>query len=128
MGIKLQKYLSDEAFIVQSECGLSLVNAILQIVNAELNIRYGRKVIHHKSNRITSYESIIAKLERKGLERALEEAQGRINDLVEVRAICSYTDDLYQIAEILCNQKDVKLIKRKDYIKIQKHLDTGVYI
>jgi putative GTP pyrophosphokinase len=120
LGDKLQKYLNDEAFIVQSECGLSLVNAKLQIVNAELSMRYGRKVIHHKSNRIKSYDSIIAKLERKGLDYNFEVIQEKINDLVGVRAICSYTDDLYQIAEMLCNQKDVKLIKIKDYIRNPK--------
>lgn len=116
MGNKLQKYLDDEVFMVQSECGISLVNAKLQIINAELSMRYGRKVINNKINRIKSYDSIVAKLERKGLEKRLEVVHEKINDLVGVRAICSYTDDLYQIADMLCNQKDVKLIKKKDYI------------
>lgn len=116
MGNKLQKYLNDEVFIVQSECGISLVNAKLQIINAELSMLYGRKVINSKINRIKSYDSIVAKLERKGLEKRLEVVNERINDLVGVRAICSYIDDLYQIADMLCSQKDVRLIKKKDYI------------
>lgn len=116
MGNKLQNYLDDEVFIVQSECGISLVNAKLQIINAELSMRYGRKVINSKLNRIKSYESTVAKLERKGLEKKIEVVHEKINDLIGVRAICSYIDDLYQIADMLCNQKDVKLIKIKDYI------------
>jgi putative GTP pyrophosphokinase len=79
-------------------------------------MRYGRKVINTKISRIKSYESTIVKLERKGLEKKIEVVRERINDLVGVRAICSYTDDLYEIANMLCNQKDVKLIKIKDYI------------
>lgn len=113
---KIQRFLDEEAFIVQSQCGISLVNAKLQIINAELSMLYGREVIHSNSNRIKSYEGIVAKLQRKGLKNELEVVFDKINDLVGVRVICSYTDEIYLIEEMLCSQKDVKLIKKKDYI------------
>jgi len=40
-----------------------------------------------------------------------------------VRVICSYVDDVYNIAEALINQDDVTLVKRKDYIASPK--DNG---
>lgn len=43
-----------------------------------------------------------------------------VNDVVGVRAVCTYTDDLYQIGEMLCAQRDMRLVKRKDYIKNPK--------
>ena len=117
---KISRFLNSDAFLVKSECGISLVQAKLKIINTELKMRYGRDVIHSKCDRIKSYGSVIEKLHRKGLEEEVEIVQEKINDLVGIRAVCSYTDDLYQIAEMLCAQNDVKLIKKKDYIKDPK--------
>lgn len=118
--MNLKEYLQQEDFIVKCECGISLMNAKLQMINAELSMRYGRKVIHSFSARIKSYDSIAAKLKRKGLTENVRELEEHINDVVGVRAVCTYTDDLYQIAEMLCAQKDMGLLKKKDYIKNPK--------
>ncbi|MCI8495067.1 MAG: GTP pyrophosphokinase [Lachnospiraceae bacterium] len=116
----LKEYLQQEEFVVKCECGISLMNAKLQIINAELGMRFGRKVIHNMSSRIKSYDSIAGKLKRKGLPETIESVSEHINDMVGVRAVCTYTDDLYQIAEMLCAQKDMRLLKEKDYIKKPK--------
>ncbi len=120
---KLEKFLRDEVFVVQSECGISLVNTKLQIINAELGVTDGRQVIHNTSSRIKSYESLLAKIEKKKISTEVDVVKDKINDIVGVRAICSYTDDLYKVADMLCGQKDVRLIKRKDYIENPK--DSG---
>ncbi len=116
----LKNYLQQEEFIVQCKCGISLMDAKLQMINAELGMQYKRKVIHSFSSRIKSYDSIVAKLRRKGLEETVEAMEENLNDLVGVRAVCTYTDDLYQIAEMLRAQKDLRLMKEKDYIKNPK--------
>lgn len=116
----LKEYLQQEEFVVKCECGISLMNAKLQIINAELGMRFGRKVLHSMSSRIKSYESIAGKLKRKGLPENLLSVRDHINDVVGIRAVCTYTDDLYQVAEMLCSQKDMRLLKRKDYIKKPK--------
>ncbi len=118
--MELREYLQQEEFVVKCECGISLMNAKLQIINAELGMRFGRKVIHSMSSRIKSYDSIAGKLKRKGLSESVLAVREHINDLVGIRAVCTYTDDLYQIAEMLCAQKDMKLLKKKDYIKKPK--------
>ena len=111
--MNLKEYLQQEEFVVKCECGISLMNAKLQIINAELGMRLGRKVIHSMSSRIKSYESIVVKLKQKGLPEHAQAVEEYIYDVVGVRAVCTYTDDLYQIAEMLCAQK-------KDYIKNPK--------
>lgn len=116
----LREYLQQEEFVVKCECGISLMNAKLQIINAELGMRLGRKVIHSMSSRIKSYESISGKLKRKGLPEHVLAVRDHINDVVGIRAVCTYTDDLYQVAEMLCSQNDMRLLKRKDYIKKPK--------
>lgn len=118
--ITLHEYLQNEKFIIKSECAISLLYTKLQIIDAEMGMKYNRKVIHNKSGRVKCYESIKAKLERKGLPEDVPTVLREINDLVGVRAVCTYTDDLYQIVEMLYNQKDVNVIKEKDYIKNPK--------
>lgn len=118
--ISLQEYLQNEDFIVKSECAISLLSTKLQIIDADLGMRYHRKVIHSKTSRIKSYDSIRSKLKRKELPEEVPVVLEKINDLVGVRAVCTYTDDLYQIVKMLYAQEDVKIIKEKDYIKKPK--------
>jgi putative GTP pyrophosphokinase len=39
-----------------------------------------------------------------------------VNDIAGIRVICSFTSDIYTIAEIIGKQKDVKVISIKDYL------------
>lgn len=117
---KIQKFLNCENFQVRSKCGISLVQAKLKIINAELTMELGRTVILSTCYRLKSYSSVMQKMQRKGLEDDVEVMQDQVNDLVGIRAVCAYTDDVYQIAELLSVQKDVKLIQTKDYIKEPK--------
>ncbi|MDD3362465.1 MAG: GTP pyrophosphokinase [Hespellia sp.] len=117
---KIQKYLNSDTFQVRSECGISIVKAKLKIINAELKLQYNRDVIHSTTSRLKIYGSVMDKMNRKGLEDDVDIMLEHINDLVGIRAVCSYTDDLYEVAELLCAQKDVRLLKQKDYIKEPK--------
>ena len=44
-------------------------------------------------------------------------------DIAGVRVICSFPDDIYELAESFLRQDDITLIERKDYIKNPK--DNG---
>lgn len=43
-------------------------------------------------------------------------AKEKLNDLIGIRIVCLFLDDVYEIAEMLKKQKDIKVIKEKDYI------------
>ena len=118
--MELKDFLQQEDFIVKCQWGISLMNAKLEMINAELSMRCGRKVIHSYSSRIKSYDSIAAKLRKKGLSESVRAMEEHVNDMVGVRAVCTYTDYLYRIGEMLCAQRDLRLLKKKDYIKSPK--------
>ena len=118
--MKLKDFLQQEEFLVKCQWGISLMSARLQMINAELGMRCGRDVIHRYSSRIKSYESIAAKLRKKGVEESVSSMEEYVNDVVGVRAVCTYTDDLYRIGELLCAQQDMRLLKKKDYIRHPK--------
>ena len=94
--------------------------AKLKMINAELSGQKKRTVISQITNRIKSAESIYAKLLKKGLEPDFETARKNLKDLIGIRVVCPFEDELYQVAESLEMQKDIEIVRIKDYIKNPK--------
>jgi putative GTP pyrophosphokinase len=117
---RLKEMLTDSEYRVKGECAVNLLLTKLDIVNIELNMETGRNVIQMRSGRIKSFESTCEKLRKKNLEITGAAALEHINDLIGTRAICSYVDDIYRVAEIIKNQNDVRVLKEKDYIRNPK--------
>jgi putative GTP pyrophosphokinase len=46
-----------------------------------------------------------------------------VNDVAGIRIICSFTSDIYRIADLISRQSDIKVLKIKDYIMRPK--DNG---
>lgn len=46
--------------------------------------------------------------------------QEYLSDIAGIRIICSFTSDIYQIAQIIAGQRDVTVLHVKDYIKYPK--------
>ena len=44
----------------------------------------------------------------------------KVMDFAGVRVICNYLEDIYRVEDSLLRQDDIKLLKRKDYIKNPK--------
>ena len=116
----LQRMLTDSEFTVKGKCAISLMLTKLDIINTFLLMKYNRNIIQMKIGRVKGYDSVCKKLSKKGLELNSEIALEKINDLIGVRAICSYVDDIYRVAELLEKQKDIRIVKVKDYIKQPK--------
>ena len=60
------------------------------------------------------------KLKRYGYETSIENMVRYVNDIAGVRLICSFTSDIYRLAEMIGNQSDLKVLSIKDYIKNPK--------
>jgi putative GTP pyrophosphokinase len=43
-----------------------------------------------------------------------------VNDIAGIRVICSFTNDIYRIADMISNQSDIRVIEVRDYIKNPK--------
>ena len=88
----------------------------LEVLNEEVRVTYERSPIHHIESRLKTTESIVAKLERKGLPVSLETAKARLNDIGGIRIVCNYIDDVYAVEKMVLRQPDIHLVKRQDYI------------
>lgn len=60
------------------------------------------------------------KIRRKDIPLTLTAIEENIQDIAGVRVICSFPDDIYELAESFLKQDDITLIEKKDYIKNPK--------
>lgn len=99
---------------------LRQIQTKMEILNQEFQHVHQYNPIEHIKARIKTPESIVKKLKRHGLESTIENMITNINDIAGVRIICSFTSDIYRIADMIRNQKDIQVIGVKDYITYPK--------
>ena len=104
-----------------------LYNSALKEVGTKLDILNDEFVHIHKYNpieyikkRIKTPESIVKKLKRDGYEVSVENMVNYINDIAGIRIVCSFTSDIYRLAEMIRKQNDLTVVSIKDYIKHPK--------
>lgn len=102
------------------ESALKSIGTKIEILNNEFVHVYGHTPIEHVKSRLKSPESIVKKLKRHGLEVTIENMVNRLSDIAGIRIICSFTQDIYQIADLIAGQKDITVLYVKDYIKQPK--------
>ena len=102
------------------KAALKEVGTKLEILNDEFQHVHQYNPIEHIKTRIKEPESIVKKLKRYGYETSLENMVRYVNDIAGVRLICSFTSDIYRLAEMIGNQSDLKVLSIKDYIKHPK--------
>ncbi|MCI8664881.1 MAG: GTP pyrophosphokinase family protein [Hungatella sp.] len=101
-------------------CAIREVKTKLEVLNDELSVRNQRNPIEMIKSRVKKPLSIVEKLKRRNLEISVESMMNHLDDIAGVRVICSFVDDIYQVAEMLVRQDDVRVIAVKDYIKEPK--------
>ncbi len=101
-------------------CAIREVRTKFEVLNDELSIKSNRNPIHAIHSRVKSPESVLDKLNRKNLSFTLENIQQELSDVAGIRVICDFVDDIYEIADMLLKQDDIKLINYKDYIRAPK--------
>ncbi len=102
------------------ESALKSIGTKIEILNNEFIHVYGHTPIEHVKSRLKSPESIVKKLKRHGLEVTIENMVNRLSDIAGIRIICSFTQDIYQIADLIAGQKDITVLYVKDYIRQPK--------
>ena len=109
-----------QTMILLYNSALKEVGTKLEILNDEFQHIHQYNPIEHIKSRVKTSESIVRKLKKRGYESTLENMQKYVNDIAGIRVICSFTSDIYRVADMLANQSDVKVLSIKDYIKQPK--------
>ncbi len=88
----------------------------LEILNNEFKQAHQYNPIEHITSRVKSPQSIAKKMRHNGREMTVENVVKYINDIAGIRIICSFTSDIYRIADLIAKQSDITVLKVKDYI------------
>ena len=95
---------------------LKQIETKLEILNEEFQHVHCYNPIEHIKSRVKTSESIVKKLKKHGYESTLDNIVKYVNDIAGIRIICSFTSDIYRLADIIRNQQDIRVISVKDYI------------
>ena len=99
---------------------LKIINTKLEILKDELKEFYDYSPIEDITSRIKKPESIIEKLNRKEYALTYDNLVNHLNDVAGIRIICNFKDDVYKVVELIESFQDIRIIKKKDFIKNPK--------
>ena len=99
---------------------LKEIGTKLEILNDEFQHVHKYNPIEHIKSRIKTSDRIVRKLKKHDCESTIENMVRYVNDIAGVRIICSFTTDVYRIAQMLERQRDLNIIDVQDYIQYPK--------
>lgn len=99
---------------------LKKVTTKLEILNDEFQHVHKYNPIENIKSRLKTPESIVQKLKRKGYDASIENMVRFVEDIAGVRLVCSFTSDIYRMADMIGRQNDLTVISIKDYMKNPK--------
>lgn len=102
------------------DSALKEISTKIEILNNEFVHIYNYNPIEHIKSRLKTPDSIVKKLKRYGYDVTIDNMVEKLNDIAGIRIICSFTSDIYQIAEMITKQSDITVLYVKDYIKYPK--------
>ncbi len=102
---------------------LKEVGTKLEILRDEFQYIHKYNPIEYIKSRIKEPESIVKKLKRNGYESTIDNMVAYVKDIAGIRIVCSFTSDIYRLAEMIGKQNDLTVVSVKDYIKNPK--DSG---
>ena len=113
---ELQQVIDDISLVYSS--AIRELTTRLQIISDDFDKKYSYMPIHHVQSRLKSFESIIEKSLRYGIEdpiNNISQVRREILDIAGIRVVCNYEEDINGMSSLLLAQEDIELIRIKDY-------------
>lgn len=92
----------------------------VEILNEEFQHVHQYNPIEYVKARLKDPTSIVRKLRRYGYDDSIQNMIDYCNDIAGVRIVCSFTSDIYRLADMIGRQNDITVLSVKDYIKNPK--------
>lgn len=116
----LQKTYEFARLMSYYRCAMMEIETKFNVLNEEFSLRFDRQPISNIKTRLKNPVSIRDKLTSKGYSLSIENIENHLFDIAGIRVICSFTEDVYMLADALLKQDDIALIEKKDYIQHPK--------
>ena len=92
----------------------------IEALNKDFSRKYQNDPIHHIQSRIKTAGSIEGKLRRQQIDPTIENARDTLTDIAGIRVICHFIKDIDWSVDIIKRQKDLIILKERDYIRNPK--------
>lgn len=99
---------------------LQLLETQFNMLIKEFEFKNKYNPVEHMKSRLKTEKSIIDKLNKKGYEVTTKNMISHVHDIIGIRIVCSFLDDVYDIVDIIKSSKQFKIKEEKDYIKNPK--------
>ena len=99
---------------------LQLLETQFNILIKEFEFKNKYNPVEHMKSRLKTEKSIIDKLNKKGYEVTTKNMISHVHDIIGIRIVCSFLEDVYDIVDIIKSSKQFKIEEEKDYIKNPK--------
>ena len=99
---------------------LQLLETQFNILIKEFEFKNKYNPVEHMKSRLKTEKSIIDKLNKKGYEVTTKNMISHVHDIIGIRIVCSFLEDVYDIVDIIKSSKQFKIKEEKDYIRNPK--------
>lgn len=107
-----------QLFLAPYEQAVDELKLKLKNLRKEFRIEHCRAPIEFVTGRVKTRESILEKMEVRKI--APEDVLVGVQDIAGVRIMCQFVEDIYEVANILKNRQDFKVLLIRDYIQNRK--------
>lgn len=108
-----------EKNVLYYEAARKQLDTYITTIYREFEVIENYNPINHIKTRIKTFESIVGKLKRKNKSISKEHIE-ELTDIVGARIIVDFVDNIYEIISKIKDNKNIKIIEEKDYIKNPK--------
>lgn len=109
-----------ERMMTHYQCAIYEIETKFNVLNKEFSLIQDRNPINSIQSRLKSLDSIVEKINRRGLPQTIESIEDNLNDVAGVRVVCAFPADIYSLRDALLRQDDIFLVEEKDYVKTPK--------
>ena len=99
---------------------LQLLETQFNILIKEFEFKNKYNPVEHMKSRLKTEKSIIDKLNKKGYEVTTKNMISHVHDIIGIRIVCPFLEDVYDIVDIIKSSKQFTIKEEKDYIKNPK--------
>ena len=109
------------------EAALQVLKTHLEILIKDYDMSNHTKSVEHVNARIKSIDSALGKLEKRNYDITLENLEEHIHDMVGVRLVCPFEDDVYEMVDLIKSSDLLQVCHEKDYIENPKESGYSSY-
>lgn len=107
-------------FFLPYQMALHELESDFKVIDLEWKTQHGYSPIEHMKTRMKKLSSLVEKIQRKEIPLTQEAVRNEIRDILGVRIVTSFIDDVYMLKEHIEQREDIRMIRVKDYIQDPK--------